>query len=181
VRRGRGSTTKQQKQRHRHRRRKIAETVAELKHGNLFLFCCPSFHCILTFVLVFSIMARTFQRNGTFAIQFVQYFLVKAKEARSHGVKASEGDFSWKTFEETHASIVEACSRAHPGKDDTTRTRVTRNNYNRQLIRFSEWLKTGKGSKYLVVCCLLSFFYYFHLIQCLILPSSCRLSSCFST
>jgi hypothetical protein len=102
-------------------------------------------------------MARTFQRYGIFAIICVQYFLVKAKEARSRGVKASEGDFSWKTFEETHASIVEACSRTHPGKDDNSRTRVTRKNYNRQLSRFLEWLKTGKGSKYLVVCDLLSF------------------------
>jgi hypothetical protein len=99
----------------------------------------------------FSIMARTFLRNGTCAIQFVQYVLVKLKEARIYRVKASKGDFSWKMFEEAHVYIVESCNRVHPGKDDISRNRVTCNSYNRQLSRFFECLKTGKVSEYFVV------------------------------
>jgi hypothetical protein len=73
--------------------------------------------------------SRPFQHNGTF-------FLVEAKEACNRGVKASEGDFSWNTFEEIHTSIVKAYSKSHPGKEDIAQTRVTHNNYNWQLQLF---------------------------------------------
>jgi hypothetical protein len=117
--------------------------------------CSDSFSYIsqTLFFLVNMVKSTSFQRNGKFALQFVQYYLVKAAEAIDQGLKPSRGDYSWKTFQQTHSSIVEACCNAHPGgASERSRSRVTQNNYGTQLKRSKDWLQTGKGSDYLLFC-----------------------------
>jgi hypothetical protein len=78
--------------------------------------CSHSFSYIsqTLFFLVNMVKSTSFQRSRKFALQFVQYFLVKAAEVIEQGLKPSRGDYSWKTFQQTHSSIVEACYSAHP-------------------------------------------------------------------
>jgi hypothetical protein len=109
--------------------------------------CSHSFSYIsqTLFFLVNMVKSTSFQRSRKFALQFVQYFLVKAAEAIEQGLKPSRGDYSWKTFQQTHSSIVEDCCNAHPGgASERSRSRVTRDNYGTQLKRFKDWLQTGK-------------------------------------
>jgi hypothetical protein len=64
----------------------------------------------------------------------VQYFLARTAEAQEEGLKPSSADYSWKAFEGTHSSIVEACNNEnHGGKSEKSRSWVKRNNFSTQL------------------------------------------------
>jgi hypothetical protein len=96
---------------------------------------CGKLICIFSFSIISHILYNAFknppfQRNGAFALQFVHYFLTKAKEAQKRGLNCSRGDFLWQGFADTYESIMEACINAHAGSNtEVSRREFTRNNY----------------------------------------------------
>ena len=107
-------------------------------------------------LIILAMAPERFKTSGAHAANITQYLLGKALQAKREGVSPLEADFSFETFKTESPSILEAIARDHPGKTGD-KYRIARDNYKRQVKRFTKWLVNGGGKWQMVLfyidCC----------------------------